>query len=235
MDKWLTNIEKDTSGAPRRVKVLRNKPPEAKDGCYAGANPIDQGACDNVQTSNVLPSMVAGEPPTANVLKCALRPLRASDYAAHNVHFTADQLVRLKKAFPAGVCDWTKPGVGQQPPIGDWLTLDGAQPRPLGPAPRPVTLVPVKRGCKVPVHRRLRLRLPRSYGPVRRVEVRQKGRLVARLRPKRRVSWNGRATRGARRPVDGRLQLRVVGGHGHVHRIALVRRNGLVGLVRRCR
>jgi hypothetical protein len=235
MDKWLTNIEKDTAGGSQRARVLRAKPPEAKDGCYAGGAPMDQSACDNVQTTNVLPSMVAGEPITANVLKCSLRPLRASDYEAHNVHFTAAQLDRLKKAFPDGVCDWSKPGVGQQPPIGDWLTFDGAQPRPLGPAPRPVALAPVKRGCKVPVHRRLRLRLPRAYGPVRRVEVRQAGRLVARLRAKRRVNWNGKANRHGRRLVDGRLQLRIVGRAGRVHRVALVRRDGLVGVVRRCR
>ena len=31
------------------------------------------------------------------------------------------QLTRLKAIFPQGVCDWTKPGVGQVPLAGTWL------------------------------------------------------------------------------------------------------------------
>jgi hypothetical protein len=77
--------------------------------------------------------------------------------------------------------------------------------------------------------------LPKGWGAVLRVEVRQSGKLVARLRAGRRVTWNGKANRHGRRPADGRLQLRVVSRSGKVHRIALVRRDGLVGRVRRCR
>ena len=63
--------------------------------------------------------LVAGEPLTRDVLKCALARI---DFAAYPVTFTAEQQARLEAAFPDGVCDYTQPGVGQQPPIGAWLT-----------------------------------------------------------------------------------------------------------------
>jgi hypothetical protein len=40
------------------------------------------------------------------------------------VTFTADEMARLKKVFPGGVCDWSKPGVEQQPLAGTWLSFN---------------------------------------------------------------------------------------------------------------
>jgi hypothetical protein len=40
-----------------------------------------------------------------------------ADYAQA---FTPVQLGRLKAVFPDGVCDWTKPGVGQVPLKGTY-------------------------------------------------------------------------------------------------------------------
>ncbi|RZL86116.1 MAG: hypothetical protein EOP73_32005, partial [Variovorax sp.] len=40
-----------------------------------------------------------------------LRPLDASEYGGR---LDATQLARLQAVFPGGVCDWSKPGVGQQ-------------------------------------------------------------------------------------------------------------------------
>ena len=176
MDQWLTNIEKDQSDLSQRAKVLRDKPPEAKDGCYANGQPVGQSACDDIRTSNVLPIMVAGMPMAANILKCRLKPLRQADYEEHNVHFTADQWARLVKAFPSGVCDYSQPGVGQQPPRDAWLSFDVTGGRPLGAAPRSVplgaagpgaALLPAQRGC---VDRRrfaFRLHRPRGVHVVR--------------------------------------------------------------------
>ena len=39
MDRWLTAIEADDSRRPQRVKVLRNKPADAVDLCYASTTP----------------------------------------------------------------------------------------------------------------------------------------------------------------------------------------------------
>jgi hypothetical protein len=55
------------------------------------------------------------------VIKCQLKPIDLDDY---HVKFNADEINRLKKVFPSGVCDWTKPGIGQQALAGTWLTFD---------------------------------------------------------------------------------------------------------------
>ncbi|HEY0447827.1 DUF6351 family protein [Actinophytocola sp.] len=52
------------------------------------------------------------------MLKCRLRPLDLGDYP---VRFTAAQQAQLRAAFPGGVCDYSRPGVGQRPPRGTWL------------------------------------------------------------------------------------------------------------------
>jgi len=44
------------------------------------------------------------------VLKCQLKRI---DYADYKVPFTEAQKARLSDVFPGGVCDFTKPGVGQ--------------------------------------------------------------------------------------------------------------------------
>ena len=46
-----------------------------------------------------------------HILKCQLKPVQASDY---KVAFTAGEWTRLQAIFPAGVCDWSRRGVGQK-------------------------------------------------------------------------------------------------------------------------
>jgi hypothetical protein len=46
----------------------------------------------------------------------------------------AAQRARLQAVFPSGVCDWSKPGIGQQPSPG-WVTFSGPNPAALPPAP----------------------------------------------------------------------------------------------------
>jgi len=53
----------------------------------------------------------------ADVVKCRLKPL---DFSAYRVTFTGDQRARLRRAFPDGVCDWSRSCVSQQPPAGTW-------------------------------------------------------------------------------------------------------------------
>ena len=54
--------------------------------------------------------------------------------------FTDAEWAELQQAFPTGVCDFSKPGVNQQPTV-PWLTYQDAHGRviyggqPLGPAP----------------------------------------------------------------------------------------------------
>jgi hypothetical protein len=61
---------------------------------------------------------LAAGPRSGDILKCRLKPVKASDY---NVAFTAAELARLKAIFPQGVCDWSKPGVEQKELKDSWL------------------------------------------------------------------------------------------------------------------
>jgi hypothetical protein len=79
------------------------------------------------------PRQVAGGSVAENILKCQLKPLNQADYAP--VIFTAAQFARLQATFASGVCDWTKPGVGQTDPTGPLTFKAGAGGQPLGPVP----------------------------------------------------------------------------------------------------
>lgn len=61
------------------------------------------------------PLMSAGGPTTADILKCQLKPIVSADYvdASGKQLLSASQVTQLQSIFPTGVCDWTKPGVGQ--------------------------------------------------------------------------------------------------------------------------
>ena len=117
------------------------KPAAAVDFCYLTADVnfttkiTDQAACDADTNLKVFtsPHQVAGGPPAENVLKCQLKPIVFSDYTG--ITFTAGQQARLNAAFPTGVCDWSKPGVGEQDPISPLTFTAGPGGQPLGPAP----------------------------------------------------------------------------------------------------
>jgi hypothetical protein len=53
-----------------------------------------------------------------STLKCAVKPLDFRDYP---VAFTPADQAKLRRAFPTGVCDYRRPGIGQQPPSGTWI------------------------------------------------------------------------------------------------------------------
>jgi hypothetical protein len=63
---------------------------------------------------------VAGAPVAADIVKCRLKRLNPADYA---VSFTAEQWTRLSGIFPSGTCDWSRPGVLQQPIRGTWQSF----------------------------------------------------------------------------------------------------------------
>lgn len=134
MDKWLANIEADSSPAPRAVKVLANKPADAVDACWIGGSQIvnDPARCAATYPPFADARIAAGSPLTDDVPQCQLRFPQPSDY---RVTFTPAQWSALKAAFPFGVCDWRLPGVGAQPST-PWLTFaDGPGGKTLGPAP----------------------------------------------------------------------------------------------------
>jgi hypothetical protein len=54
-----------------------------------------------------------------NAIKCQLRPVDLGEYGA----VSPAQEQRLRAAFPDGVCDYSRPGIGEQPLAGTWLSF----------------------------------------------------------------------------------------------------------------
>ena len=82
----------------------------------------DKAKCAQIFPMTTDPRLAAGAPMTDDVFKCQLKPVDAKDY---KVAPTADQIAALQKIFPAGVCDYTKPGVGQGTKLVTWAVFKG--------------------------------------------------------------------------------------------------------------
>ena len=115
MDRWVAAIKADTSDLTLAEKVIANKPADVHDRCTNGLG-MD-APC--VIPDDPTPRMVAGGPLTEDVAKCHLKPLRRTDY--YPLTFTNAQWAQLEATFPTGVCDFSKPPVGQQLTI-PWAT-----------------------------------------------------------------------------------------------------------------
>lgn len=117
MTKWLDNMAADPTPVSTD-KVVKNKPAEAVDAYWdaAGVKHAEVASWNNETAFNKVypvhlePRLAAGAPPANDVIKCQLKPVNFADYA---VKFTPEQQARLKAIFPNGVCDYSKPGVGQ--------------------------------------------------------------------------------------------------------------------------
>jgi hypothetical protein len=126
MDAWLTNYLADRTSTPLPVKINRSKPSDLVDACFTNKGTVKiaeqqvyqlDTTCNQLYPAFSTPRMVAGEPLANDVLKCQLRPIDSSLY---KVRFSAAETAQLKALFPQGVCDYSRPGVGQQPPDGTW-------------------------------------------------------------------------------------------------------------------
>jgi hypothetical protein len=133
MDRWLEAAMADTSDRSWREKIVANKPGDIVNACWiGGVMTTDMAACDTTYPYFREPRTVAGDAVTTYVMKCQLKPLVATDYA---VTFTPQQWADLQAAFPDGVCDFSKPGVGFQPTVA-WLDYSaGAGGTPIGDEP----------------------------------------------------------------------------------------------------
>jgi hypothetical protein len=125
MDQWMVNIH-----AHPNLNVAANKPPLAVDRCFdtqgdqiaAGPHVWDgildnrpAGACTQRFPIHGTSRTVAGGPFEGDVFKCRLQPVSAAIERGLYGSWRPDagQLQRLEQIFPTGVCDYTKPGVGQ--------------------------------------------------------------------------------------------------------------------------
>jgi hypothetical protein len=129
MDKWIMAIKADTSNKSPTQKVVDNKPKDLVSACYAAKEGYlvtaiekitDQAQCAKIFPTTTDPRIAAGGPMTDDVFKCTLKPVDMADY---KVAPSADQLAKLKTVFPDGVCDYTKPGVGQTQKITTWASF----------------------------------------------------------------------------------------------------------------
>jgi hypothetical protein len=184
MDRWLAAIEKDKRDVPLAQKVIEDKPADIGPRCTNGnGQEIPAAECDAVVQGYSSPRIEAGMEFTDDTVKCELRPLRRGNY--YPIQFTDAQWAALEKAFPTGVCDYSKPGVDRTPTV-PWLTYAGGPGgRPLGTAPRSKTVGSAAAACvrgssrTVAVSQKLRGRRVRTTrvnanGPVRLVHRRGK-------------------------------------------------------------
>jgi hypothetical protein len=121
MDQWLENISNDHAPATSTLaKIARDQPSDLVDACYTdmGVKVTDPGTCRQLYPVHANPRLAAGEPLTNDYLKCQLEPVRRADYAP----MTDAQFAQLKAIFPSGVCDYSRPPVGQVPLKGTWLS-----------------------------------------------------------------------------------------------------------------
>jgi hypothetical protein len=136
MDTWLTTLlttapKASTNAARTQAQVVGAKPAVAVDFCFLTgdvnfATPVfDKATCDADARLAYFtsPHQVAGGPQTENILKCQLKAINLADYTG--VTFTPTQQTRLAAVFPGGVCDWSKPGVGQQDPTSPLTFVAG--------------------------------------------------------------------------------------------------------------
>ncbi len=124
LDDWLTAIADDKSDLPKAVKVRRNRPAEMANACYTDAftRITDVDMCHKIFPYAAHPRMAAGGPDTDDVMKCQTKAVDPKDYT---VTLSPDQVATLRDVFPDGVCDYTKPGVGQVPLQGTDLVYEG--------------------------------------------------------------------------------------------------------------
>jgi hypothetical protein len=125
MDRWLTAIGDDTSRQDTWAKVVANKPRDLADGCYVSATERitekltypSGGRCGQLYPVAANPRLVAGAKLSMTTVKCRLKRLDFGDYPTP---FTEDEKALLRKAFPNGVCDYSRKGVSERPARGTW-------------------------------------------------------------------------------------------------------------------
>jgi hypothetical protein len=131
MNRWLDAVEADGRKLTLEEKIAADRPEAVHDRCVPSEAaeelvrevevPGVGKVCESplVETRFATTRVVAGESITTDNMECQLKPLRQSDY--YPITFTTEQWAQVQKAFPTGVCDFSKPGVGQQKTI-PWQT-----------------------------------------------------------------------------------------------------------------
>lgn len=148
MDGWLAKVNADHRNTPLSQKIIQDKPDTVADRCTNGSGTdVPAESCTETVVAYGTPRFGADEPKTDDVLKCQLKPLNRSSYP---VTFTDAQWQEIEQAFPTGVCDYSKPSIGQRKTT-PWLTYQNTAGhviyggRPLGVAPVSRSFGPTRR------------------------------------------------------------------------------------------
>ncbi len=128
MEEWLSAIAADRTGADPRQVALSNKPADLADACWTpeGEKIVEprtypsSGKCGALYPAFGDTRTAAGAPLANDILACRLQPVDEFVFG-DGVAFTPEQKARLRAVFPSGVCDYSRPGFGQQSPDGVWL------------------------------------------------------------------------------------------------------------------
>ena len=146
MDEWLAAVEADGRDVPLAQKIIDAKTPAGVTERCVGASGqdvpltvcdgtvdatiyssprIEAGGGDQAPVNGVGPAMVGF---SDDRLACDTMPIEDFVYAGRSFGevFTPEQQAKLKAAFPAGVCDYSKPGIGFQAAV-PWLTYQDAE------------------------------------------------------------------------------------------------------------
>lgn len=125
MNSWLDAIKAANDELPMLERIVQAKPAALSDDCFTadGERIVEpaifntsrlfdntEGRCNQLYPPHAGLRLVAGGPLTNDVMKCQLKTI---DYDDYRVTFTDAEKARLKNIFPEGVCDWSRPGVGQ--------------------------------------------------------------------------------------------------------------------------
>ncbi len=114
------SVFRSGNGAPAPVGILDIAPAPSR--------------CNAMFPASSFPRFEAGESIVGRTLQCQLRPVDASDYAGYAAlnpawaSSTQDaDMLRISQVFPGGVCDYSKPGIEEQPIAGTWLRITGPE------------------------------------------------------------------------------------------------------------
>ena len=126
MDGWIRAIQR--SGRTGHRAVVDAKPDSLVDACWTpDGEKITEpqtyrgsGRCNDLYPAYSSPRLQAGESLTADIVGCTRKKIDRSDYPGD---LRAAQLGQLRRTFPRGVCDWSKPGRQQRDLAGSWLSF----------------------------------------------------------------------------------------------------------------
>ena len=128
MDKWIRAAQADRSRQDSHGVIVKTKPASLVEACYTATGEkivepqVYQGdtRCNRLYPSFAAPRIVAGGPVASDVITCQLRSPVRSEYP----QMTDEQWQFLQAVFPAGVCDYSKPGIDETGVAGTWAFFD---------------------------------------------------------------------------------------------------------------